>query len=200
MTPWKNFVPYHRNLKNQLLKVFYATRVGQSFRNYLKKIKPLYTYESSVMPILKRSPFDIIYLIIYPFVIYFTVKASFSYKFGYELAIPGSPKLQIAKRMRYISLLPSRLFIFKYIRANLRYDVSLKRYTYMCCGYSTLRTMPSSTAHEICKVCLWQGDPLQSANPEMEDGLNEVSLIQAKRNFQVFEASQMRFKYDARRA
>jgi hypothetical protein len=43
-------------------------------------------------------------------------------------------------------------------------------------------------------VCYWIEDPAQSADWEFRGGANEVSLVEAQRNFAFFGASQQRFK------
>lgn len=56
-----------------------------------------------------------------------------------------------------------------------------------CCGYNTLSEKPNGS-YQICKICYWKDDPIQSDKPDYERGANKVSLIQAKRNFVEFGA------------
>ena len=56
-----------------------------------------------------------------------------------------------------------------------------------CCGYNTLNEKPNGT-YQICTICYWEDDPIQSAEPDYEGGANRVSLNQAKRNFSEFGA------------
>lgn len=56
-----------------------------------------------------------------------------------------------------------------------------------CCGYKTLREEPGGT-YNICEVCFWEDDPIQSDDPDYEDGANRVSLRQGQKNFQEFRA------------
>ena len=56
-----------------------------------------------------------------------------------------------------------------------------------CCGYKTLNEKPNGT-YQICTICYWEDDPIQSAEPNYEGGANRVSLNQAKRNFSEFGA------------
>ena len=60
-------------------------------------------------------------------------------------------------------------------------------YTCPCCGYKTLDEEPTDT-YEICKICFWEDDGLQIREPDYEGGANEVSLIQAQKNFAEFGA------------
>ncbi|MEV8086645.1 CPCC family cysteine-rich protein [Streptomyces nigra] len=54
------------------------------------------------------------------------------------------------------------------------------------CGHRVLDAMPGS--HEICPVCFWEDDGVQFRWPAMGGGANEVSLIEAQRNYQDFGA------------
>lgn len=60
--------------------------------------------------------------------------------------------------------------------ANARYDLQLCP----CCGSRVLTTLG---AYEICDVCGWEDDPLQSADPDYAGGANTLSLNQARREF-----------------
>ncbi|MCF2538686.1 hypothetical protein K6168_23930 [Streptomyces sp. FB2] len=52
-----------------------------------------------------------------------------------------------------------------------------------CCGHRVLDAMPGS--YEICPVCFWEDDGVQSRWPTMAGGANQVSLIDAQRNWRV---------------
>ena len=56
-----------------------------------------------------------------------------------------------------------------------------------CCGYNSLDEKPNGT-FEICKICFWEDDKVQSNEPDYEGGANSVSLNQAKKNFSEFGA------------
>ncbi|MEU8470282.1 CPCC family cysteine-rich protein [Streptomyces sp. NPDC029006] len=60
------------------------------------------------------------------------------------------------------------------------------RYPCPCCGHCVLDAMPGP--HEICPVCFWEDDGVQFRWPAMGGGANEVSLIEAQRNYQDFGA------------
>jgi len=47
-------------------------------------------------------------------------------------------------------------------------------------------------------VCFWEDDDVQLRDPDYEGGANEVSLNQARRNFQRHGASEPRFKAKVR--
>ncbi|WP_136972983.1 CPCC family cysteine-rich protein [Polyangium sorediatum] len=55
-----------------------------------------------------------------------------------------------------------------------------------CCG---LLTLPDRGHYEICRVCDWEDDPIQSQKPDFEGGANAVSLNQARRNYAEFGTS-----------
>jgi hypothetical protein len=46
-----------------------------------------------------------------------------------------------------------------------------------CCGQRVLEELGN---YEICDVCGWEDDPVQSSDPDFEGGANEQSLNQAK--------------------
>lgn len=62
------------------------------------------------------------------------------------------------------------------------------RYPCPCCNYLTYEDIPPQGEYEICPVCYWEDDPVQSKDQDYTGGANEVSLNQAKKNF---------FKYGA---
>ncbi|MFF4244373.1 CPCC family cysteine-rich protein [Streptomyces sp. NPDC001822] len=55
-----------------------------------------------------------------------------------------------------------------------------------CCGHRVLGEMPGS--YEICPVCFWEDDGVQSRWPTMAGGANKVSLAEAQRNYRNFGA------------
>ena len=59
-----------------------------------------------------------------------------------------------------------------------------------CCGYNTLDEAPNGT-YNICDICFWEDDPVQLENPNYEGGANRVSLIQGRKNFDEFGASEL---------
>lgn len=60
-----------------------------------------------------------------------------------------------------------------------------RRYKCPCCGYYTLT---ESGQWEICDVCFWEDDPIQAASPDLEAGANNMSLNQARKNFEKYGA------------
>ncbi len=54
-----------------------------------------------------------------------------------------------------------------------------------CCGHLTIEEY---NEFEICPVCYWEDDLLQSRVPDYIGGTNRVSLIQAKKNYADFGA------------
>ena len=66
-----------------------------------------------------------------------------------------------------------------------------ERYACPCCGFLTL-TEPGDNTYEICQVCFWEVDGVQSDDPDYRGGANAVSL-KARANFARFRASEERF-------
>lgn len=65
------------------------------------------------------------------------------------------------------------------------------KYACPCCGYLTLDSPIGN--FDICPVCYWEADLVQSKNPNLKSGPNNLSLKQAKENFVKFGASQKKF-------
>ncbi|WP_026931565.1 CPCC family cysteine-rich protein [Glycomyces tenuis] len=63
------------------------------------------------------------------------------------------------------------------------------KYPCPCCG-RLVHDAPG--AFEICPACFWEDDPVQLRWPRYRGGANEPSLIEAQRNFRVFNASEER--------
>jgi hypothetical protein len=61
-----------------------------------------------------------------------------------------------------------------------------KKYKCPCCGYFTLDDEPGH--FDICPVCYWEADNIQSFDPDYEGGPNGISLKQAKENYKRFGA------------
>lgn len=73
----------------------------------------------------------------------------------------------------------------------------MKKYKCKCCGYYTLEDEPLDPnlhpgTFEICPVCFWEDDAIQYKNPDYAGGANNVSLNQAKKNFELFGAVEKR--------
>ncbi|PLR23069.1 hypothetical protein PZBJ_13210 [Pantoea endophytica] len=50
-----------------------------------------------------------------------------------------------------------------------------------CCGE---RTIDNLGDYEICSVCKWEDDPIQSKEPDFSGGANKMSLNEAKKAYQ----------------
>lgn len=59
----------------------------------------------------------------------------------------------------------------------------MHRYPCPCCRYLTLAEEPPGT-YEICEVCGWEDDPVQSEDPSYAGGANTVSLLTARATFE----------------
>ncbi|MFV0456880.1 MAG: CPCC family cysteine-rich protein [Pseudomonas sp.] len=49
-----------------------------------------------------------------------------------------------------------------------------------CCGSLTISEYGK---YEICPICNWEDDPVQSENPDYSGGANALSLSQARENW-----------------
>lgn len=64
-------------------------------------------------------------------------------------------------------------------------DHKKNRFPCPCCGYLTIE----HTGHyEVCPVCFWEDDPLQSEDTNYDGGANAITLCQAKVNFKTYGA------------
>ncbi|HEX2593247.1 MAG TPA: CPCC family cysteine-rich protein [Rhizomicrobium sp.] len=52
-----------------------------------------------------------------------------------------------------------------------------ERFPCRCCGSLVLAELG---AYEICRVCDWEDDPVQSADPDFAGGANALSLNAAR--------------------
>lgn len=50
-----------------------------------------------------------------------------------------------------------------------------------CCGHQTIGELGG---YEICDVCNWEDDPVQSEHPDLAGGANELSLHLARIHWQ----------------
>jgi hypothetical protein len=67
----------------------------------------------------------------------------------------------------------------------------VQRFPCPCCGFYTLPDEPPGT-DEICPVCFWQDDYVQSNDPDYPGGANRVSLREARQRFEAFGVSEER--------
>jgi hypothetical protein len=67
-----------------------------------------------------------------------------------------------------------------------------------CCDFRTLDEPPPGT-FAICSICFWEDDSVQFHNPDLAGGANQVSLNQARKNFQDFGACELRCQAHVRK-
>lgn len=65
--------------------------------------------------------------------------------------------------------------------------MSKSRYVCPCCGFLTLLEEPPGT-FAICPVCFWEDDDAQFRDPTLAVGANQVSLVEARKNFTEYGA------------
>ena len=63
------------------------------------------------------------------------------------------------------------------------------KYKCPCCGYYTLEER-AGEGYGVCEVCFWEDDIVQLEDPNFEGGANRPSLIEARKNFKEFGASE----------
>ena len=63
-------------------------------------------------------------------------------------------------------------------------------YTCPCCGYKAF-SEPGS--YEICHICFWEDDSVQSADPWFAGGANKPCLADGQKNYAKFGAMEERF-------
>jgi len=61
-----------------------------------------------------------------------------------------------------------------------------------CCGYFTIESYDEVIV-DICEVCFWQYDVAAHNNPDTIKGANHVTLCEARENFKMFKACEVRF-------
>jgi hypothetical protein len=71
-----------------------------------------------------------------------------------------------------------------------------KKFSCPCCGYLTLE---EGHRFEICPVCFWEDDPIQSEDRRYKGGANEMSLEEARKNFQLYGAVDKEFLKNVRK-
>jgi hypothetical protein len=59
-------------------------------------------------------------------------------------------------------------------------------YTCPCCGFKTLDEPPGT--YDICPICFWEDDQVQSDDPDYSGGANRLSLSEAQKNYARFGA------------
>ena len=68
-----------------------------------------------------------------------------------------------------------------------------KNFACQCCRFLTLEEDPWGS-YEICEVCFWENNHVQFNDPTYRGGANKVSLLEARKNFEVFGAKEERLK------
>ena len=66
------------------------------------------------------------------------------------------------------------------LKAGLGYWQAMTETSLNPCQCCAFRTLLQLGAYEICDVCGWEDDPVQSADPEFEGGANNESLNEAR--------------------
>lgn len=71
----------------------------------------------------------------------------------------------------------------------------MNKYACPCCGY---RTMMSDGHYDICPICYWEDDPFQKEH-EYDTGANQISLIEAQKNYIMYGACEEKFVNNVRK-
>lgn len=64
------------------------------------------------------------------------------------------------------------------------------RYPCVCCGHVVFEESVGS--YQICPICFWEDDLIQTRWPDYTGGANKPSLIECQRNYQTFGACEAR--------
>jgi rubredoxin len=75
--------------------------------------------------------------------------------------------------------------------------MSESRYACPCCGFLTLPEKPPGT-FAVCPVCFWEDDDAQFRDPTYAGGANQVSLVEARKNFRDYGAVKHEFREQVR--
>lgn len=77
-------------------------------------------------------------------------------------------------------------------------DLKVLGYSCPCCGYKTFLEKPPGT-YDICDICFWEDDPIESTDPKYSGGANKISLEEAIKNFEKFGACRENSKGSVRK-
>lgn len=69
----------------------------------------------------------------------------------------------------------------------------MAKFACRCCDYLTLSEEPTGTC-EICPVCYWEDDPVQSRDLTFCGGANIANLEEARENFKRYGACEDRVR------
>ncbi len=203
LTPWKDYVPNDRSFRNMLYKNFSRTFIGKRIIKYVELVNYLYGYESSTMPekftgtAFNKFKYFVFFPAGYVYISFFAKLAKYSYALEKKTSSDNG-KLNAVQKMLYTLTYPSRNLVYEYLRVGIKNEIFEEKYTCPCCGYKILKNKPPET-DEVCGICFWQYDKVQSDNPDSENGVNEVSLNHARRNFLSFKASDKRYMHFVRK-
>lgn len=62
----------------------------------------------------------------------------------------------------------------------------------VCCGHYTINN-ENPLYHDICPVCFWENDPIQNEKPDYAGGANKMSLNEARKSYELFDAVSQEF-------
>ena len=68
-----------------------------------------------------------------------------------------------------------------------------RKYQCPCCESYGLNEQAGNT-FQLCPICYWEDDGVQSNDPEYEGGANKVSLNQGRINFKKYHVSDLKFQ------
>lgn len=66
------------------------------------------------------------------------------------------------------------------------------KYMCPCCNCFTMEH-DEAVYHDICPVCFWENDPIQNDDEKYIGGSNDISLSEARANYQKFGAAKQEF-------
>lgn len=196
LTPWRDMVD--SNIKGILIRILKKTFAGKALSYYQLRINDYYIIDKMFIPdkLSSSHVFRLIYSLFFPFI--FTYLRIFSKIVAYLYFIENKKlngnESSMLYRILYLAIFPVRYLIPKKLGESCKKDVLSTKYTCPCCGYKTF-TKETIGAHEPCRNCCWEYDPVQHETPDYAGGANEVSLTKAQQNYVRYGVSEERYRY-----
>lgn len=198
LTPWKDISSGGNNIIFELIKILKKSYVGKALSYYQCRINDFYIIDKTFFSDKYSNSymFKSIYSLLFPFIFIYLRALSKTVVFSYSLAnkrLNGSISY-VFYILLFLITFPVRYVIPLTLKESCKEDAILTKFTCPCCGYKTF-TQKAIDAHETCRNCCWEYDPLQHENPYYAGGANEVSLAEAQQNYVRYRVSEEKYRY-----